>query len=461
MKKWIILLAASLSLSLGATAKETPPVGATPKDFKLTQTDSIVLDNGLKVTFVPYGKTPKVTLRLVTKVGSYDDNGKDGIADISYDLLTEGTTTRSALDIAEQAANMGGEMITASGSNSSFVQIDVLSEFVADAAALIADLAINTKVTEEDLERVKTNTLRNIQVQKSQAQGLATEALFNAIYGEHPYAKFFPDEAAFNAITVDDVKSFLASNVVAKRSELFISGKFNADDAKAMVKQSFANMASGAAREIRAPEYQGQGGFVFIQRENAPQSTIRLGLPVVDPDHKDYIGLQLMNNLLGGSFSSRITSNIREDKGYTYSPNSAVNTRVKSSLWFQSADVTAESTAASFFEIIKEIKRLQAENPTEEELEGFKNYLAGIYVLQNSSRTAIINQLWLLESHGLPLSRLETYVQKVNEITPAELSRLAKEYLTLDKMTMVVVGDEASVMPQLAGEAELQSWLKK
>jgi predicted Zn-dependent peptidase len=130
-------------------------------------------------------------------------------------------------------------------------------------------------------------------------------------------------------------------------------------------------------------------------------------------------------------------------------------------LWFQSADVTAESTAASFVEIIKEIKKLQAEPPTAEELEGFKNYVAGIYVLQNSSRTAIINQLWFLESHGLPLSRLETYVKKVNAITPAEISRLTSEYLKVEDMTMVVVGDEASVMPQLNEEPMLKAWLKE
>jgi predicted Zn-dependent peptidase len=461
MKKWIIILVTGLSLSLGIAAKETPPTGATPKDFKLTQTDSVILDNGLKITFVPYGKTPKVTLRLITKTGSYDDNGKDGIADVSYELLTEGTANRTALEIAQQAADMGGEVTTLSGSNTSYIQMDVLSEFVVDAAELMADIAINTKLNQDDLDRVKTNMARTLQVQKSQAQGIATEALFQTIYDGHPYASVFADEETLATITVEDVKNHLTTNLVAKRSELFISGKFDIDNAKAMVGKAFSSMAQGAPRDVLAPDHKGKGSFVFIPRENAPQSTIRLGLPIVGPDHKDYIGLQLMNNLLGGSFSSRITANIREDKGYTYSPNSAVSTRVNSSLWFQSADVTAESTAASFVEIIKEIKRLQVEPPTTEELEGFKNYVAGIYVLQNSSRTAIINQLWFLESHGLPLSRLETYVQKVNAITPAEISRLTKEYLNVESMTMVVVGDEASVMPQLNGEAMLESWLKQ
>lgn len=460
MKKWMIILASGLSMSMATIGKEVPPVGSTPKDFVLTATESMTLDNGLNVTFVPYGNTPKATLRLVTKTGNYDDNGQDNISDIAYDLLTEGTATRTALEIAQQAANMGGQIGTSVGANSSYVQIDVLSEFVSEAAGLVADVAVNSQISADDLNRVKTNFMRNIKVQKSQPGGQANEAFYQTIFGDHPYGKVFPDEAVFNEISAADVSAFIATNLVAKRSHLYVSGKFNLADAKSAVKKAFSSMSSGNSREVMEPKYAGQGEFVFVQRDNAPQSTLRIGLPVVDPSHKDYIGLQLMNTLLGGSFSSRITSNIREDKGYTYSPSSAVNTNVKSAVWFQGADVTAESTAASLFEILKEIKRLQTENPSAEELKGFQNYVAGIYVLQNSSRTAIINQLWFLESHGLALERLQTYVQKVNAVTPEELSRLASEYLTVDKMTLVIVGDGKTVTPQLAAEKALSNWIK-
>lgn len=460
MNKWILVLTACIAFTGTSFAKETPPAGGAPKDFALTATQSITLDNGLTVTFVPYGNTPKVTLRLITKTGNYDDAGKDAISDLAFNLLTEGTANRSALQIAEEAANMGGEVGTSVGMNSSFIQIDVLSEFVDKAAELVADVAINAQIKQEDLDRERTNFLRNIEVQRSQPGGQANEAFFGAIYDTHPYSLVFPDEAAVKSISVPEVTAFLNKNLAAKRSHLYVSGKFDVAVAKKAISSAFAAMQSGEEQQITSPEYKGQGGFVFIERDDAPQSTIRIGLPVVDPSHDDYIGLQLMDSMLGGSFSSRITSNIREDKGYTYSPRSVVSTRVKSALWYQGADVTAESTAASLFEIIKEIKRLQDEPPTAEELEGFKNYIAGIYVLQNSSRTAIINQLWFLESHGLPLSRLETYVQKINAVTPGQLSKLAKEYLTVENMTLVVVGDSASVKPQLKAEKTLANWMK-
>jgi len=126
-------------------------------------------------------------------------------------------------------------------------------------------------------------------------------------------------------------------------------------------------------------------------------------------------------------------------------------------LWYETADITAESTAAALQEIINEITRLQNEATSDEELEGFKSYMSGIYVLQNSSRTGIINQLWFLETYGLPLAHLETYVQKINSINPTDISALAKKYLTLDSMTLVVVGDETSVKPQLEANKQLAS----
>lgn len=457
--KHIAIALCALLLSGPAAAKEAPPSGGQAKDFKLTQTRDIQLDNGLTVTFIHYGKTPKVTLRLVTDTGNVDDNGKDAVSDISYQLLTEGTQTLSGKQIAEAAAEMGGQVNTSVGPNSSFLEMDVLSEFAPDAARLLADLAMHPKFAQGDLERAVTNFVRDLKVSKSQAQSQATEAFYQVVYGQHPYAKVFADEAKVQALTLEDVNAYIDTNLVAKRSHLYVSGQFDEGQAEQAIRQAFAAMRAGQTRTLDKPLMQADPSLVFIDRPQAPQSTIRIGLPVVDPSHPDYIGLAAMNTLLGGAFSSRITSNIREDKGYTYSPGSSVSPRVGAAIWYEAADVTAESTGPAIAEIIKEIKRLQTEAPATAELDGFKNYMSGIYVLQNSSRTAIINQLWNLKSHGLPLSRLETYLQSVNALTPEQISALAAKYLPLEKMTLVVVGDPA-VRSQLAEVHELKAIYK-
>jgi zinc protease len=437
-------------IQLPVLAKDMPPSGGQAKDFTLPKTQTIELANGLNVTFINYGETPKVTLRLVTKTGNVDDGELDGISDLAYQLLTEGTKTLSALNIAQHAADMGGQVNSSVGTNSSYLQIDVLSEFVGDAALLLSDLTLNSNFAQDDLDLVRSNFLRNIKVQRSEAQSQAAEAFNQLVFGKHPYAVTFADESKVNAITPLLVKEFINDKLVAKRSHLYVSGKFSQSAATQAIEKAFAPLPTGTNASVSVPEYKGAGKLVFIERANAPQSSIRLGLPVVPPSHADYIGLQLMNTLLGGSFSSRITSNIREDKGFTYSPGSTINARVNSALWYETADITSESTGAALDEIIKEIIKLQTEVPSDDELNGFKSYTSGIYVLQNSSRTAIINQLWFLETHGLPTSRLESYVQKINNVTPKDISALAKKYLDVSKMSLVVVGDSASVKPQLA-----------
>jgi len=155
--------------AFSAIAKETPPVGGQPKDFVVPETDTVTLDNGLKVTFIPYGKTPKVTLQLRTGTGNIDDGESIWLSDISYEMLRQGTHTYTAKQLAESVASMGGEVNTSVGMDSSFIGMSVLSEFGDDAVALIADMVMNAKFETNDLERIKTDTQRRLTVSLSKS----------------------------------------------------------------------------------------------------------------------------------------------------------------------------------------------------------------------------------------------------------------------------------------------------
>jgi predicted Zn-dependent peptidase len=224
---------------------------------------------------------------------------------------------------------------------------------------------------------------------------------------------------------------------------------------KQAITRNFENWMRGADPITNVPKPVSTRSIHLIDRPKAAQSTIYLGLPVVDPSNKDYIALDVTNAILGGSFASRITSNIREQKGYTYSPYSNLSSRYRDAYWAEIADVTTKVTGPSIKEIFYEIDRLRKEPPTAEELQGIKNYLAGIFVLQNSSRSGVINQLAFLDLHGLGDDYLTTYVQKVFAVTPADVQRIAQTYLTPDKMTLVVVGDKSIVAEQLAAFGEV------
>ena len=152
---------------------------------------------------------------------------------------------------------------------------------------------------------------------------------------------------------------------------------------------------------------------------------------------------------VGGSFASRVTSNIREQKGYTYSPSSQVSRRYHDAYWAEVADVTTAVTGASLKEIFGEIERLQKEAPGAAELQGIQSYLSGLFVIQNSTRGALIGQLRYVDLQGLGENYLKTYVQKVNAVTPADVQTMTAKYIKPEMMTIVVVGDKAKISEQL------------
>lgn len=464
MKKSLpLLIAASLSF-YGAVstvnAKELPPQGGQPKAFELPATESLTLDNGLQITFIPYGKTPKATIRLITNTGNIDDGDFPWLSDISFEMLRQGTTAQSAKDIAEKVASMGGQINASVGMDASWLGADVLSEYTDDAIAIMAQMILTPALADSDLTRIKTDQNRNLKVQLSQPGNLANQAFYKAIFTNHPYGELYPTEVSLNGIDKTKVAEFLKNNLVPNRSHLYVSGVFDQAQVTKAIKEAFANWQKGADKHSGSVLSQTGPKVIMLERENSPQSTIRLGLSTISPSHPDFTQLTMMNTLLGGAFSSRITSNIRETKGYTYSPFSTVVNRVNTGLWYQAADITLESTGDALTEIFKEISLLANEAPSKDELEGIQNYMAGIFVLQNSSRSAVINQLAFMERHGLSEDYLKKYVERVYQVTPAQISEMVKKYVTPESMVLVTVGDKASLTPQLKSVEALKGYWK-
>jgi zinc protease len=450
-----ITLAAFVGLLPGARAdepplREKPPESDAPRPFRLSTPTRFTLPNGLKVTMVPYGSVPKALVRLTVRSGNANESEKQvWLSDLTGDLLLEGTKTRSATRIAQDAAAMGGEVAVNTGEDATSIGGEVLSEFASSMVALVADVAQNPAFPGSQLARLKANQARRLSLAKSEPGQMATEAFRAAVYPGHPYGRIFPKPEELQALTLDDAKAFYAANIGADRATLFVVGVFDAKATEAAIRKAFANWRKATSAVPVPPAASQKRKFVVVDRPGASQSTIQLGLLVIDPTSRDYTSLLVTNALLGGSFGSRITSNIREQKGYTYSPNSSVSSRRKTATWAETADVTTNVTGPSLKEIFGEIDRLRAEPPSSAELKGIQNYLAGVFVLQNSSRTGIVNQLFFLELHGLPDSYLTGFPTRVHAVTPEEVTRIAKTYIKPDEMTLVVVGDRKVIDEQL------------
>ena len=451
MKIALAGMLALAALPVGAQEKQAPPTGGPPKPFNVPVHESYALPNGMKVTLVPYGNLPKVTLSLVVRAGNLNEPADmPGLADLVGKLMKEGTTSKSSKQVAEEAAGMGGAVNIAVGADESDVTADVLSDFGGKAVALLADVAQHPLFPESELPRLKTDAERQLSISKAVPQNMALEKFRRIIYANHPYGTVFPTQESIQKTTVADIKKFYEGNFGAARARLYIAGRFDAADVKKAIAASFGGWAKGPAATSNVPRVKPQRAFDLTDRPGAAQSTLLVGLPVPDPTSPDAIPLGVTNALLGGSFGSRITSNIREQKGYTYSPSSQISRRYHDAYWAETADVTTQFTGASLKEIFAEIEKLASQPPAEAELKGIQSYLSGLFVIQNSSRGALINQLRFVDFQGLGEDYLKTYVQKVNAVTPAEVSKMTSEYIKPDQMTIVVVGDKGKVAEQLA-----------
>ena len=455
----VLLATCALALAAPASApaqQEQPPAGGEPKDFRLPEPETLRLENGMRVTLVPYGVLPKVTTTLVVRVGNVDEAASQvWLADLTGDLMEEGTTTRTAEEVAQAAASMGGGLSIGVGLDQTTVGLDVLSEFGPDAVRLLAEVTRHPRLPASEIDRLKTDRIRQLSIAQQQPQQMALARFRQVLYGDHPYGRLFPTEEMLRRYTIEQVQRFHGEQFGAARAHLYVVGRFDGGAMKAAARQAFGDWGAGTPPTTNVPSPQTARKVHLIDRPGAAQSTVYLGLPVIDPSHDDYVPLFVTNALLGGSFASRITSNIREDKGYTYSPFSQISTRYRDAYWVEVADVTTAVTGASLQEIFGEIDRLQQEPPGADELEGIQNYVAGTFVLQNSSRGGIIGQLAFLDLHGLTQSYLTNFVRNVYAVTPDEVRRITGSYLDDERMTIVVAGDREQILDQIREFGEI------
>ncbi len=458
-------LFAAFSLALGsivslvALGAETPPAPGTPKDFKIPEKATRMLDNGVELTFIQFGELPKVTVSALTRAGNLNEGAQTWLADITAEMMKEGAAGMTSAQMAERAAGMGGNVAVAVGPDETSVSMDVLTEHGPDAVALVADLLRRPTLPESEFDRIRRNFERNLALAKTRPGTLASERFLAAIYPDHPYGRVLPTVEQLRSYTIADVRRFHAGNFGAARTRIYVAGRFDRAAMEDALVEAFGDWARGPDPLVAPAKANAQAKILLVNRPDAPQSTLIIGLPTIDPSNPDYMGLSLTNTLLGGSFTSRITSNIRESKGYAYSPGSSVSARYRATYWAENADVTTDATVPAIKEILGEIERLRKEAPTAAELRGFQNYRAGVFVIQNSTRSALISQLAFIDLHGLPDEYLTRFVERVYAFTPEQISAAARNHIDPARITIVVVGDLKKVQPQIEKDPALKKLL--
>jgi predicted Zn-dependent peptidase len=456
----VAALAAGLSLiATPAPAvvdlSKVPTVG-TPRDFTPPARDTVQLPNGLRISFIPFGVVPKVSLVAVVRTGNIDDGAQPGLADMTANLMAEGAGDRDGPTLDRYVAGMGGSLSVSSGGTQFSVSLDVLAERGPDAAAVVADVLRRPRLPAAELERLRSDMARNVSISRSQAQTVASEAYATLLYGDHPYGRGLPSDAVIAGYRLEDLQHFVSTQLGAARTHLYVAGQFDRTRMEAALREALGDWAAGTPATVIPPLPPFVARVKLIDRPEAPQSTLSLGLPVISPSHPDWMALQVANSLLGGAFFSRITLNIREAKGYAYSPASSLSPQLGATDWSEDADVTREETANALREVYREIERLQTEAAPQDELQRNQNLLIGRLALSVSTRQGLVSRLSFLDLHGLPDHWLANYVSAVRAVTPARLTEVFRTHLDPTRMSLVVVGDMSKVRESVKALPQVQ-----
>lgn len=428
----------------------TKPLAGTPAPFRLPEFQELTLENGLRATLAPYGTVPKGLIRISIQAGGLNERpGTSGLSVLASRYLKEGTTKFDSGELATLIARLGGRLDTYVDDDVTTIDTQVLSESVPKYLQLAGQVLAQPRLPEEALERLRSELLREIAVAKSQPETLAQERFQSALYGEHPYAYALPSIEDVETLSLEDVRTFIYEELGAIRTRIYVAGRFDPQTTELALRESFSEWKGGANPLLAPPSPNSEQVIHLVDRPGAEQSTIRLGLPVPAPSDDDYLALTVTDTLLGGAFMSRITTNLREEKGYTYSPRSTVAVHYRDAYWMQAADVTTEFTGASLHEIFNEIDQLRAEPPNKTELEGIQRFVAGSFVVRNATPGGLLGQLEFLDFHELGTSYAEEYVDKVYSITPEHVQEMAVRYLRPKDMVIAIAGDASMIRNQI------------
>ena len=457
------LLAFLLVMALPAMAQDmknddpvpayTPPAVVDASPVQLPSITKKVLKNGLTVYFIPQKEVPLVSFQLKFPTGSlYNPNDKPGLTDMMAELLTKGTTKRSATEFAETIDFIGAYLATGAGNNTTYILADVMSHDIELALDMISDIVMNPTFPEEELEREKMLTISSLMASKDDPDAIASRAWAKWVYGEHPYGYS-------SSGTIESVQQLTRDDIIAQQKRLLIpnnaifaiTGDFDLKKAQKLVNKYFAKWEKG---EIPAPTAEpvqiGEGGKVLlVDKPDAVQTQIRMGY-ILGPYYmgEDHFTFKLMDYLFGGGgFSSRLMIRVRNELGLTYGIYSSLDPRQQNGAYTIETSTQTAKTEEMIDEIYAMFDTVLNDGFTQEELDEAKAFLIGSYPRQFETPAQIAKrfQTLLLFDFGDPDQYIAQYRQNVADVTLEQVNAMAKKYLQKENVRITVVGQASEI----------------
>jgi predicted Zn-dependent peptidase len=409
------------------------------------------LANGLPVWIVNMPKVPVAQINLIVRAGAaVDPAGKYGLASFTAAMLDEGAGSRNALELADAIEFLGINISTGSSWDASTVGLFTPVSKLDDALPLLADVALHPTFSETEVERLRKERLTSLLQQKDNASALATQGFGRLVYGpRHRYGTGAMGNSVSNGeMTASEIRSFHAQYFQPQNAHLLVVGDVDTSTVLPKLEKTFGgwkNVGASPAKPALPTATQHAAKQIYlIDRPGAAQSQIRIGWIGVPRNTPDYYVLEVLNTVLGGSFTSRLNQNLRERNGYSYGAGSVFDMRSSPGPFYASSGVQTDKTAESLREFFNELAAIQQPIPAAE-LERAKNYLALGFPAGFETTGSVAAQVGELIIYGLNETTFSEYVGKIQAITTADATRAAKQYIQPDKFAVIVVGDLSKI----------------
>lgn len=458
VRLFVSAVAAGVLTICGADAQQWPsslppgPLAARPVDFPPYEIKT--LTNGLQVLVVLHHEQPSVSFRLLIRAGAMQEpEDRPGVANFVAGLLSQGTKTRTAGQIADQIESAGGIIGAGSGNELSFVSGAVVKDQTDLMLALAADMVQNPAFSQDEIDRRRSQTLSSLDVSYDDPDYLANLVFNRLVFGYHPYGR--PTEGTRESVrrlTRDDLVAYHRAWFVPNNALLAIVGDLTAEEAFAAAQKAFGGWERRdvpAVKAIEAPPPTRR--VVVIDRPGSAQTEIRVGHIAVARTHPDFVPLDLAIRILGGEGANRLFGVLRSDRGLTYGASADFNTYKSGGEIVAETDTRSAATGESLRLMVDEFFRLQRESVNPMELQGARDFLAGNFPLTIEAPSAIATQVLAHLFFGLDLSEIETYRDRVERVTTMDIQRVARQFLKPDQLSIVLVGDANAFAGQLKG----------
>jgi zinc protease len=455
----ILLLAAPLSAQARRTTsaqrvaldRSKPPVpGPTPAVRVPTWTKS-TLSNGAQLVVSQKKGLPLLSVGVNFVGGKYqfEPPSKRGVATLAAQMLSEGTTTRNGDQLADAQQMLGTQIAVAIGSESGAIAFTALSSKLDAALELLADMLANSTFPGDALERRRGQMLVGLTQSKVQPGAIGANVFARVLYGDnHPYGRV-ADEQTVQSITRDDVVNFAREYFQPARAIVTVVGDVDPVRVRASVEKALAQWPAGGTKvAFNYPELAPARSttIYLVDKPKALQSVFNIGLPGPSVDTPDYYAIQVMNTILGQLFQSRLNSVLREQKGYTYSAGSSFAFGRGPGAFRAGGDIVTEKSDSALIDFVNELRGVQGSKPfTEDEIKQGKESLIQGLARRFESVNAIAVAISSIYVQNLPENVYKEYSAKVDAVTADDLVRVAKTYIDLDHLSIVIVGDRAAI----------------